>query len=175
MWGSVILTPQRVRPVSSVGKILRIIWQSALFGQQDANRLTMPAGSRCWMRCICYGYSPSACSVLESIWRVTLRWTGTLGITSGWTRLYHVKNVKNVSPFFQTALHLTFVSAICTRKAVFSRRYWWTQVDQRFFVKDVIVVILQRPQWPYNSKTAPKTHIGVFFVQKQHVDSNLSL
>jgi len=89
----VLLNWWRVKCTLPLNKTLRNFWGLVLLTLQDANRLTMPAGSRCWTRWVWYRHNPSVCSsFLETFLRGTLKRAGTLG-TSAWTSLYHVNNV----------------------------------------------------------------------------------
>ena len=45
----------------------RTVWGLELIQRHNSNRLRKPAGSKCWMHCIWYGYSLSVCNVRRTL------------------------------------------------------------------------------------------------------------
>jgi hypothetical protein len=160
----VLLTWSCVKWSSPLNEMLRNCRGLALLTLQDANRLTMPAGSRCWMRWMWYGYNPSVCSsFLETFLRETPRRAETLGVL--------VRGLPCTMSMFppSSKLRCTWRSArplALGRSFIFlasTLEQKWIQVDRRFVVEEIVADIIQQRQWQYCFKTAHKMHIFYSF------------
>ena len=134
-----------------------------LIQRQNSNRLPKPAGLRCWMRWLWYGYIPSVCNVRQNLVRGTIR-----VIMRGFRCAISI-----IFSSFST-FRRTWLSAwrFALGNEPFSLRLWCTQVNTRL---SGIRRLGYRCRYPSTVAARYKMCVGIIFIYKRHVYSNVSL